>query len=267
MNALGRELCFGDHALPFETTITVAHVKNAVEILIQRCDVHFDQLADKLTEPRVARIIERVLIGEEVLGDDVQVSNEDQQYLLDLGLLRMGESSLEVANPIYCEVIPRELTVARQRVLGQNPAWYVKSDGRLDIEKVLKVYIEFYKKHSELITKRKTYTEAAHHLLFMAWLQRIVNGGGSISREYAAGLGRHDLLIEFGPDSFAFELKLSGSQTFEEGRVQLAAYLDRLSLKFGRLIIFSRHAVEDWSTVGRRQQISENGKEIEVIYL
>jgi hypothetical protein len=66
-------------------------------------------------------------------------------------------------------------------MLGQDPQWYVKSDGKLNIEKVLEAYIEFYKEHSELVTKRKTYSEAAHHLLFMAWLQRIVNGGGYIT--------------------------------------------------------------------------------------
>jgi hypothetical protein len=48
-------------------------------------------------------------------------------------------------------------------------------------------------------------------LLFMAWLQRIVNSGEHMSREYAAGLGRLDLCLEFAGERFAFELKLSGS--------------------------------------------------------
>ena len=174
---------------------------------------------------------------------------------------------MEIANPIYREIIPRELTIYRQDTLGQNPAWYVKEDGKLDIEKVLTAYIEFYKEHSELVTKRRTYTEAAHHLLFMAWLQHIVNGGGYISREYAAGLGRLDLCVDFGGERFAFELKLSSAKALERGRKQLAGYLDRLSLTSGWLIIFSRGKVTDWDAVGRSEEIEENGKTLTVILL
>ena len=266
VNALGRELCFDDYAIPWSQDIAAADVDDKVEILIQRRDVHLDQLADKLTEPRVARVVEAILVGEND-GDKPEVHAEDRQYLIDLGLIRQGTYGLEISNPIYREVIPRELTVYRQDTLGQDPAWYVKEDGQLDINKVLERYIEFYKEHSELVTKRKTYTEAAHHLLFMAWLQRIVNGGGTISREYAAGLGRLDLCIDFSGEHFVFELKLSSAKALERGRKQLAEYLDRLSLHSGWLIIFSRGEVTNWDEVGRREYIEESGKQIEVIYL
>ncbi|TGN99670.1 hypothetical protein PN36_35175, partial [Candidatus Thiomargarita nelsonii] len=156
VNALGRELCFDEQAISFQEKVTKADVDNAAEILIQRRDVHLDQLADKLTEPRVAKIIETILVGEENVEDFL---NEDQQYLIDLGLIRKGTIGLEIANPIYREIIPRELTATRQEMLGINPQWYVKPDGKLDIEKLLDTYIEFYKQHSELITKRRTYTE------------------------------------------------------------------------------------------------------------
>lgn len=261
VNALGRELGFDEQAIDWKKKVTKADVDNAAEILIQRRDVHLDQLADKLTEPRVARIIESILIGEENVEDFL---NEDQQYLIDLGLIRKGTIGLEIANPIYREIIPRELTATRQEMLGINPQWYVKPDGKLDIEKLLDTYIEFYKQHSELITKRRTYTEAAHHLLFMAWLQRIVNGGGQISREYAAGLGRLDLCIEFAGERFAFELKLNSKIALAEGEEQLLDYLDRLSLDSGWLIIFSRGAVKDWDEVGKREAVSDR---IEVIWM
>jgi hypothetical protein len=266
VNALGRELCFDDYAIPWDQEVTATDVDEKVEILIQRRDVHLDQLADKLTEPRVARVIEAILVGEDE-SSKPDISKDDKQYLIDLGLICNGKTGLEIANPIYREVIPRELTDYRQSMLGQDPAWYVQKDGKLDINKVLDRYIEFYKEHSELITKRKTYTEAAHHLLFMAWLQRIVNGGGTISREYAAGLGRLDLCIDFAEERFAFELKLSSAKALERGRRQLADYLDRLSLNSGWLVIFSRGEVSNWDEVGRREHIEEAGKQVEVIWL
>jgi len=259
-------LCFDDYAIPWNQTVTKEDVNNAAEILIKRRDSHLDQLADKLTEPRVARIIELILIGENT-EDSNSTFNEDQQYLIDLGLIRSGEQGLEIANPIYREIIPRELTAYQQETLGQNPKWYVKDDGKLDIEKLLDTYIKFYKEHSELVTKRKTYSEAAHHLLFMAWLQRIVNGGGYITREYAAGLKRVDLCIDFAQEKFAFELKLSSKNALTDGIEQLINYLHRLSLDSGWLIIFSRKPVENWDKVEERQIIEEQGKRIEVIWL
>jgi len=264
VNALGRELCFDDYAIFWNQTVTKEDVNNAAEILIKRRDVHLDQLADKLTEPKVERIIQSILIGEEI--DNTNIS-EDQQYLIDLGLIRVGKQALEIANPIYREVIPRELTSYRQNMLAQESKWYIKPDGKLDIQKVLGAYIMFYKEHSELVTKRKTYTEAAHHLLFMAWLQRIVNGGGYITREYAAGLKRLDLCIDFAGERFAFELKLSSKKALTDGKTQLVNYLQRLSLDSGWLIIFSRKPVEDIETVGRREIVEEEGKRIEVIWL
>jgi hypothetical protein len=199
VNALGRELCFDEQAIPFEQTVTETDVDFAAEILIKRRDVHLDQLADKLTEPKVAKIIEAILMGE---NQDVEQQethedwNENKQYLIDLGLVRIGDYGLEITNPISREIIPRELTAYQQDMLGVDPRWYIKPSGKLDIDKVLDAYIAFYKEHREMLTNRQTYSEAAHHL-FMAWLQRIVNSGGRISREYAAGLERLDLCIEF----------------------------------------------------------------------
>ncbi len=269
VNALGRELGFEEQAVAYELRCTETDVDFAAEILIKRRDVHLDQLADKLTEPRVARIIEAILIGEDIETSqpaDFEV-NEAQQYTIDLGLVRIGTYGLEIANPIYREIIPRELTAYRQNMLGIEPGWYVKPSGKLDIEKVLDAYVAFYKEHSEMITNRQTYTEAAHHLLLMAWLQRIVNSGGRISREYAAGLGRLDLCIEFAGERFALELKRSSKTALTKGKQQLADYLKRLSLPNGWLVIFHRATVTDWDAVGKREFVTEAGKQIEVIWL
>ncbi len=43
--------------------------------------------------------------------------------------------------------------------------------------------------------ERFTYREAGPQLLLQAFLQRIVNGGGRIEREYGLGRRRMDLLV------------------------------------------------------------------------
>jgi len=264
VNALGREICFENPPIAQGKTVTPEHVAVARENLILRRDVHLDQLADKLTEPRVMRVIQPIILGEHGGRD---ITAEDIQYLIDLGLIKKGRQGLEIANPIYKEIIPRELTSVTQDLIAQDPAWYVTDQGKLDIEKLLEAYVEFYKEHSEMITARRTYTEAAHHLFFMAWLQRIVNCGGSVAREYAAGLGRLDLCVSFAGERFAFELKLDGRDALKKGKAQLADYLDRMSLGSGYLIIFSRAEVTDWDTVGRGEKHEARGKRIDVIYM
>lgn len=262
VNALGRELFFGRNPIVKGEPLKCHHVMEAREVLIQRRDVHLDQLADKLTEKRVMTIIQALLLGS---GSAYGISHEDQQYVIELGLCRVGSNGLEIANPIYREIVPRALTLPDENMLPENPKDYVKPDGRLDMDRFLERLIAFYRSNHEMITARKTYTEAAHHLVFLAWLHRIVNSGGTIEREYALGLGRMDLLIRYADEAFALELKLASKDALEQGTLQLNRYLSRLGLNQGYLVIFDRGIVEDESQIGRRELIEVDGKQITVI--
>jgi hypothetical protein len=116
VNALARELCFEDHKVPDGRTVTADDVYKAGEILIQRRDTHLDHLGDKLTEPRVARVIERILAGDSTFTTADPTFNDDIQYVLDLGLVRRTQQGLSISNPIYREVVPRQLTWAQQEM-------------------------------------------------------------------------------------------------------------------------------------------------------
>ena len=117
VNALAYEVCFEmregrDRSRP----LTVAMIEQAKENLILRRVTHLDQLADKLREDRVRRVIEPMLAGT-ALGE---VPDDDRQYLVDLGLLRRANGGgLVVANPIYREVLPRALASGPQDSLPQ----------------------------------------------------------------------------------------------------------------------------------------------------
>jgi hypothetical protein len=108
VNALGRQLTevlVSDRSQP----ITAAQVEAAKEILIRRQDTHLDSLMERLREPRVRAILEPVLAGEN-LGN---VPDDDRQLVVDLGLLRRPpEGGLLVANPMFRELIERELSSA-----------------------------------------------------------------------------------------------------------------------------------------------------------
>jgi hypothetical protein len=217
------------------------HVEHAKEILIERRDTHLDSLVDRLREPRVRRVIEPILAGE-LLSPDVL--DDDIQFVEDLGLVARS-AGLEIANPIYREIIPRALTAVVQRSLPLPQVSFLGADGRLRRDVLLDEFRTFWCQHAEFFLERQPYTEAAAQLVFMAYLQRVVNGGGFIDREYAVGSGRIDLCVRWPRpgevELWAMELKVwrnGRPDPLPEGLEQLSAYLDRLGLDQGTLVLF-----------------------------
>ena len=178
----------------------------------------------------------------------------------DLGLVA-HDDPLRIANPIYAEVIPRELTAAVQRGIAQDAAWYVDADGGLDVDKLLDAFQAFFREHSEHWVERFEYREAGPQLLLQAFLQRIVNGGGRIEREYGLGRGRTDLLIVWPQGGrerrFVVECKVlykSLERTIEDGLKQTAGYMDRCAAQAGHLVIFDRGGSAWDEKVFRREE-------------
>jgi len=251
VNALAYETCFAkngerDRSVP----ITGEMVSAAKERLILRRDTHLDQLADKLREDRVKRVIVPFLEG---VGRPGDLKDDDLAYVRDLGLIRTQGGQVAVANPIYQEIIPRELTYGTQYTLAQPTEWYVMPDGRLDLEKLLTAFQEFFREHSEHWVERFDYKEAGPQLLLQAFLQRVVNSGGRIEREYGLGRGRTDLLVIWpwsdGVQKAVIELKVlhkSIEKTLTEGLAQTAAYMDRCGTAEGHLVIFDRTEGKPW---------------------
>jgi hypothetical protein len=104
-----------------------------------------------------------------------------------------------ISNDIYREIIPRELTVIMQDGMASRPARprYVEPCGRLDISKLLRDFQQFFRENIKSWSGAFDYKEAGVQLLLQAFLQRIMNGGGLIDREYALGRGRVDLLVRW----------------------------------------------------------------------
>ncbi|MDR2449816.1 MAG: PD-(D/E)XK nuclease domain-containing protein, partial [Prevotellaceae bacterium] len=99
---------------------------------------------------------------------------------------------------------------------------------------------------SEVWEQKSNYTEAFPHLLLMAFLQRVTNGGGYIEREYAAGRGRMDLAVEFAGKRYIIEVKVvysydTPATVREEGLEQICGYRDRIdALAPAYLVVFDR---------------------------
>jgi hypothetical protein len=239
VNALARQLTEEIAPQP-ETTITSTMVEEAKEILIRRQDTHLDSLAERLRERRVQAIIEPILAGLE-LGN---IPNEDIQFIQDLGLCRMDPlGGLTIANPIYREVLPRVLTLTPMASLPQiTPSW-LTATGELDTNQLLQAFMDFWLQHGEALLKSASYPEIAPHLVLMAFLHRVINGGGTLEREYAIGRDRMDLCLRYGPVILGIELKVwrtGRPDPLTKGLEQLAGYLDRLKQSSGWLVIFDK---------------------------
>ena len=263
VNALADEACFENEAgRDRSRPITAENILEAREALILRRDTHLDQLAARLREDRVRRVIEPLLVGASV--DDSTA--EDTDYVRDLGLIARDDP-VRMANPIYREVVPRELTRKVQSKLPQETQWFVTGDGALDVEKLLSRFQEYFREHSEHWAGRFDYHEAGPHLLLQAFCQRIVNGGGRVEREYGLGRHRADLLLAWPRgegrwDRFVVECKVlrRGRETTErEGLEQTAAYLDRSGAKAGHLVVFDRSEERSWAEKIYRREAEQDG--------
>ena len=278
VNALAYETCFRRKAGRDRTrAVTADDVAEAREALIVRRVTHLDQLADKLREDRVRRVVEPMLSG----VDERRATERDVEYVRDLGLIAR-DKPVRIANPIYAEVVPRELGWILQEELDLDATWYVDADGSLNLDRLLEAFQDFFRRHSEHWKNRFLYEEAWPQILLQAYLHRVVNGGGRIEREYGLGRGRTDLLIMW-PENpppgesgggrmreYVVECKVVRAgdgleSTVTEGVEQTAGYMDRCAAEAGHLVVIDQREGRIWEEkVFRRQQQSKGGTPVQV---
>ncbi len=229
--------------------VTAEHVEAAKETIILERRTHIDSLLARLREERVRRVLDPMIAG---LSPSDDLLDDDVAYVVGLGLVRLQDGVWQPANPIYREIIPRALTYMKQTTLPQKTAWYVGADGRLDVPKLMGAWQEFWRKDGHLAAEGFAYREAGPHLMLMAFLQRVVNGGGRIEREYALGKGALDLLVRWrvgeAVQRVAIEVKLRrDTETEDEALAQVQGYLEALGVTEGWLVMFDLRATTAWS--------------------
>ena len=252
VNALCAGACFDSEAgRDRSRAIEEKDIFAAREELILSRRTHLDQLVHKLEEERVQRVVQPILSG-----GSVQHDARDLAYVRDLGLLA-PDSPPRIANPIYREVVPRELGYVLQDSLDVQSTWYLDDTGGLDMAKLLAAFATFFAEHAEhWLDHMGDYREAGPQLILQAYLQRIVNGGGRIEREYGLGRGRTDLLVLWPRDAaqpsdlwqrFVIECKVLRSSdrkslegTLERGVEQTLGYMKKCRAAEGHLVLFDR---------------------------
>ena len=266
VNALARESVEKIHGRQYDEPVTAADMEAAKETIIRRRDTHVDSLMERLREPRVRRIVEPVILGD---ASPVSIDDEDYRFVTDLGLLKDdGRGGLVPANPMYSEIIGRYLTRDTQSQMQNSvpDIPWATADG-LDMPGLMAAFQAFWRENSEADRHVHDYKEATPHLVLMAFLQRVVNGGGRIVREMALGSGRLDLCVEFRGRRYALELKMRRNYSREKSLAQFAGYLDHLGLAEGWMPVFDDDKSKPWDERLYNRAENVSGKTIHVVGL
>ena len=153
------------------------------------------------------------------------------QYVRDLGLVTRS-GPVAVANPIYREVIPRDLTYTTQEMsIHHDPAWYVGDDGALRVGELLGAFQAFFREHSE------------------HWVERAQAGESGTTQK---------VVIE------CKVLHRGLERTVREGLAQTRACMDRSGAAEGHLVVFDRTQGRSWDEKIFRHDEVEGGVPVTV---
>ena len=273
VNALAKECILRIVPTQIGQTVLAEHVDQAKERLIASRATHIDSLNVRLREPRIRKVIQPILTG---ASDPTMAEGDDFIFCLDLGMVAFDEHGTpSIANAIYQEVFARDLSYGMQVAIPAPEFRWQREDGTLDMDALMDEFQKFWAWNSEIWEEKANYTEAFPHLLLMAFLQRVINGGGTVDREYAAGRGRMDLLLCFGGGTNLVEIKLvhprmGREATRDQGLIQIDGYADRTAPRTCHLVIFDRRPEQrtaSWEErLSRETCIAPSGRAVEVVW-
>ena len=252
VNALAYGACFEDpEGRDRSREITPGMIGAARERLILEGPAHFGQIAHRLEEERVRKVLDPILAGVETAPE---FAADDLRYVRDVGLIAT-DSPVRIANPIYGEVVPRLLAEEVEPRVVLDDARFVRGDGGLEVPALLRAFQQFFRENAEWWLRDTRFHEYGAQVLLQAFLQRVVNAGGHITREHGLGRGRTDLLVSWRkqdePQVFVIECKVRRQrdgldEVIRRGALQTAGYADRSGAAEGHLLVFDRDDRKSW---------------------
>ena len=266
VNALARWCVEKIHKEDFSKPVTAADMDVAKEALIRERGTHLDSLMEKVYDPRIRPIVEKMMVGENV---DRDVQKENLRYAIELGLLVDDAGNIAPANPIYAETIGRYLTRGTQdSILSETPENVWVKDGKLDMPALMSAFQDFWRENATPESfVSQNFHEAYPHFVLQAFLQRVVNGGGQIIREMAIGRGRLDLGVHFGTEKYAVEVKTAAlyAKSPEKAHAQILKYMDGLGVDEGWLVVADADVTKPWDGKISTTDMSFGAKTVHIV--
>jgi hypothetical protein len=238
VSALAQRIAERGSAALGAAPIAAADVDRARDIMLDRRGGLLDEICGIIRDARGRPSLEAILMGEARAP-----SGRDVRAALDIGLLRCDQDErMSIANPIFLELVARNMPGAVRSVFPPGKPPWVDADGKLHQKRLLEELLGFWRRYGDALFSNTHYTELSP-LVLTAFLQRVVSSGGMIEREYALGRGRMDVCIRQGGEVLALVVKVwrdRDPDPLPEGLTQVDEALARLGVGAGWLILFDR---------------------------
>ena len=225
------------------------HIIEAIKILLKtKNNTNFDSVIKNLENNK-----ELYGLTKKVIFGGKEIPYDSSARVMSLGemhgiFISTKNGKLVIHNKIYDEKITNYI-VATNASLNDGfdtiQATYIKSNGKLNIKKVLLKFQEAIKeKYSKTdLLKSKEFLEENLRMQFFMFLKPIINGTGfSFKEVQTSEEKRLDVVVIFKDEKFIIELKIwRGEKYHEEGIAQIKDYMARENAKEGFMIIMSKN--------------------------
>jgi hypothetical protein len=245
----------------------VLDVRNAMKIIIEEVNTLFESIVKNLeNNTELYELIKRILID----GQVILFNPLDPIISIGLtyGIFKKGDHGLEIANKIFEEIIYSYMiskirTSAKDMSLYNIKSNFIKENGELNIEKVLKRFQQFMKE--QYSAKDETFIEHHGRLLFLAFIKPIINGTGFDFKEVQISEEKRlDLVITYNKFKYIIEMKIwRGSKYHQDGIQQLCDYLDINGLNNGYLLVFNFNKDKEF----KEEKIKVQNKDIFEVFV
>lgn len=245
----------------------IEDIQNAVKIILEEKNTLFDSLIKNLENNKdLYDYIEDIIVR----GNDKSFHNYNPIIEIGnrYGYLKNNNGKVAISNKIFAEIIYSYMISKLENNYSNMESYnfkqaFVKENGGLDIEKILKRFQQFMKE--QYSSKDQEFIEYHGRLLFLAFIKPIINGTGFDFKEVQVSEEKRlDVVITYNNFKYIIEMKIwRGLKYHEDGVKQLCDYLDIHDLNKGYLLIFNFNKNKEF----KQEKVSVEGKDIFEVYV
>lgn len=243
---------------------TLDDVEQSVQLLLKENNTNFDSLIKNMeNNPGLYDLVHRVIIN----GDNIPFNpDEPITHLGRMYGIFKSNDRLKIHNRLYEQRLYNYMVVKTLISLDDKYDYgghFVTDDNRLDLEAVLLKFQHFMK--MEYSQKDKSFLERHGRLVFLSFLNPILNGKGHAFKEVEISEEKRlDITITFYRHKYIVELKRwYGEKYHQKGIKQLSGYLDAHGLAEGYVVVFEYDKEKSW----RQEWIEAHDKRIFAVWV
>lgn len=245
---------------------TLGDVEKSVQMMLKEENTNFESLIKNLENHQdLYNLVYSILINNRRVG-----YNPDNAIIkkgITYGVFR-GNGIIKIHNRVYEQRIYNYLTsnveVRTNELSDYNyENRFMAAHNALNFQDILTTFQQFVKE--QYSDRQRDFLESEWRLLFLAFLQPILNGRGYTFKEVQISREKRlDVVVTYHQYRYIIELKKwYGEKYHQEGLSQLATYLEIHGVHKGFLLIFDNRKKKTWKTA----TIQHNGKEIFAVWV